>query len=113
LAKQQDKTALADLYQGLVKAEPEPDAAHQLLLGKIAEFLKRHQEAVAWYEAVPQGPHHSEARLRAINARHELGDRQGALAQVRALQADASVEDDVRRDAYLLEAELHQRSNQP
>ncbi len=113
LAKQQDKTALADLYEGLVKAEPEPDAAHQLLLGKIAEFLKRHQEAVAWYEAVPQGPHRSEARLRAINARHELGDRQGALAQVRALQTDASVEDDVRRDAYLLEAELHQRSNQP
>lgn len=111
LAKQQDEAALTALYEELAAGTDTPDPGQQLLLGKIAEFLKRHQEAVDWYQRVPDGPQRSEARLRAANARYELGDRAGALRAARAIQADAAVEDEARRDAYLLEAELYQRSD--
>src|SRR5690606_8187759 len=65
--------------------------------------------AVDWYHGVPGGPQRSEARLRAVNALHELGEKAQAADEVHAIQADAAVDDDVRRDAYLLEAELQQR----
>ncbi|MEE7547912.1 tetratricopeptide repeat protein, partial [Xanthomonas sp. Kuri4-1] len=110
LAKQKDSTALTALYDELKANAAKPDPDRRLLLGKIAEFLKRYQDAVDWYRGVPGGPLRSEARLRAANALFELDRRQEALDEVHALQADVSAEDDARRDAYVLEAELRQRS---
>ncbi|MGV8961199.1 MAG: tetratricopeptide repeat protein [Stenotrophomonas sp.] len=109
LAKQHDQPALLALYQSIAAQSASPDAAQRVLLGKMAEFLKRYQEAVDWYHGVTEGPHRSEARLRAVSAQHELGNKLQALKEVQAIQADATVEDDVRRDAYLLESELFQR----
>ena len=109
LAKQQDDRALTALYDELKADAAAPDPQRRLLLGKMAEYLKRYQEAVDWYHGVPGGPQRSEARLRAANALFELGRKPEAYAAVRALQADAVAEEDARRDAYVLEAELHQR----
>jgi len=109
LAKQDDTAALAELYRELSAQSPTPDPSHRLLLGKIAEFLKRYQEAVRWYDSVPEGELQAEAKLRMVSALHELGEHARALEQVRALQADATLDDDARRDGFLLEAELHLR----
>lgn len=109
LAKQKDDAGLLALYQDIAARAGKPDPDQRLLLGRIAEYLKRYREAVDWYHGVPGGPQRSEARLRAVNALHELGEKAQAADEVHAIQADASVDDDVRRDAYLLEAELQQR----
>lgn len=110
LAKEKDRTSLEALYGELKRNATKPDPDRRLLLGKIAEFLKRYDEAVEWYRGVPGGPQLSEARLRAASALYELGRKPEALAEARALQGDASADDDARRDAYVLEAELHQRA---
>jgi len=111
LAKQGDKAALSNLYNELSRQAAKPDPAQRLLLGKIAEYLKRYPEAVQWYHSVPGGDELSEARLRAANAQALAGRLPLALEEVHAIQSDAVVDDDVRRDAYLLEAELRQRGD--
>ena len=109
LAKQKDDAALLALYAELSKQAAKPDPAQRLLLGKIAEYLKRPSEAVDWYHSVPGGEELDEARLRAANAQYEAGRPDKAFAEVHAIQSDASVDDEARRDAYLLESELRQR----
>ncbi|MBN6114254.1 tetratricopeptide repeat protein [Xanthomonas bonasiae] len=110
LAKLQDNAALSALYAELSKETAQPDPERRLLVGKIAEFLKRYQEAVTWYRGVPAGPLRNEARLRTAGALYELGQKDAAFAEARALQDDAEADDAARRDAYVLEAELRQRS---
>ncbi|MBB4126863.1 tetratricopeptide (TPR) repeat protein [Xanthomonas translucens] len=110
LAKLQDNAALSALYEEVRKGAAQPDPERRLLLGKIAEFLKRYQEAVTWYRGVPGGPLRNEARLRTAGALYELGQKDAAFAEARALQDDAEADDAARRDAYVLEAELRQRS---
>ena len=77
--------------------------------GNALRDLKRYEEAVNWYHSVPGGPERDESRLRAANAQALAGRLPQALDEVHAIQSDAVVDDDVRRDAYLLEAELRQR----
>ena len=109
LAKQKDDAALLALYRDIAATAGKPDPEQRLLLGRMAEYLKHYREAVDWYHGVPGGPQRGEARLRAVSALHQLGDKAQASDEVRAIQADAAADDDLRRDAYLLEAELQQR----
>ncbi|WP_303749014.1 tetratricopeptide repeat protein [Stenotrophomonas pigmentata] len=112
LAKQKDDAGLLALYQDIAAKASKPDPDQRLLLGKIAEYLKRYQEAVDWYHGVPGGEHRGEAQLRAVNALYLMGDKARASKDVQAVQADTSLDDDVRRDAYLLESELQLRDGQ-
>ncbi|HVR81532.1 MAG TPA: tetratricopeptide repeat protein [Luteimonas sp.] len=109
LAKAEDKAALGKLYDELKQGATTPDPQRRLLLGQTAEFLERHAEALEWYRSVPGGPQRWQARLRAANVLHELKQSDQAYAELRQLQADAAANDDVRRDAYLLEADLRQK----
>ncbi len=109
LAKAEDNTSLGLLYDELRKDASKPDPERRLLLGQIAQFLKRPQEALEWYRGVPGGEQRTEARLRIANVLFELDKKSEAFAQVRDLQGDASADDDARRAAYLLEAELKQK----
>ncbi|NDK40135.1 hypothetical protein DT603_14925 [Pseudoxanthomonas gei] len=109
LAKAEDTMTLTLLYDELRKDASNPDPQRRLLLGQIAQFLKRPQEALEWYRGVPGGPQRTEARLRTANVLFELGRKTEAFTDVRALQADASADDEARRGAYLLEAELKQK----
>ncbi|MET0582569.1 MAG: tetratricopeptide repeat protein [Pseudoxanthomonas sp.] len=111
LAKAEDNMTLTVLYDELRKDTSKPDPERRLLLGQIAQFLKRPQEALEWYRSVPGGPQRIEARLRIANALFELGRKDEAFADARALQGDASADDDARRGAYLLEAELKQKDD--
>jgi len=111
LARAEDKPALTALYDELKRDSVEPDPARRLLLGQVAEFLERHAEALDWYHGVPGGPQRWTARLRSANVQHELGRKAEAFAALRALEGDATAEEDARRDAYLLEAELRADDN--
>ena len=112
LARAEDHEALAGLYAELSAGDRgKPDPARRMLLGRIAEFLKRPAEAVDWYRGVAGGPERQEARIRIAVALYELGRIQEAYAEAHALQNDAGSDDDARRNAYLLEGELRRRGN--
>ena len=63
LAKAENNTAL-QAYVQLQDDSSNPDPERRLLLGQTAEFLKRMDEALAWYRSVPGGPQRWQARLR-------------------------------------------------
>ncbi len=109
LAKVEDKEALAALYEELRVGSSQPDPARRLLLGQVAEFLEHHEDALVWYRSVPGGQVAIEARLRAANVLYTLGRKEDAFAEVRAMQRDAAIDEEARRAAYLVEAELHQK----
>jgi predicted Zn-dependent protease len=111
LAKAKDDPALDRLYDELKASSAEPDPSRRLLLGQIAEYLKRYEEALDWYRSVPGGDARWLARLRATSVLHELGRKQDAYAELHEIQADAAADDATRRDAYLLEAELHAKED--
>ena len=108
LARAEDKTALLALYEELRRDAGKPDPQRRLLLGQVAEFLDRHEEALAWYRDVPGGPQRWPARLRSANVLHELGRTEEAYAALHELQSDAEAPEAARRDGYLLEASLHE-----
>ena len=111
LAKAKDDAALGRLYEELEASSAEPDPARRLLLGQIAEYLKRFDAALEWYRSVPGGDARWLARLRATSVLYELGRKPDAFAELREIQADAAADDATRRDAYLLEAELHAKGD--
>ena len=113
LAQAEDKDALVALYGDLQEDSARPDPARRLLLGQIAEFLERPGEALRWYRSVPGGPARLQARLRIAAVLHGLDRSEEAFAALHALQADADAHQDARRDAYLLEAELHRDAGDP
>lgn len=106
LAEAEDMEALEVLYHELERDAVRPDPQWRLLLGQVAEFLERHEEALRWYRSVPGGPQRWQARLRGANVLHELDRGNEAYAELHDLQADAEAHENARRDAYLLEAEL-------
>nr|WP_238382938.1 hypothetical protein [Lysobacter segetis] len=108
-ARGDDKSRLQQLYDELARDAQRPDPDRRLLLGQLAEYLKHFDAALGWYTSVPGGPQRWVARLRTANVLHELGRGKEAVDSLRALQQDASAEDDVRRDAYALEAALWQK----
>ncbi|MFD0739893.1 tetratricopeptide repeat protein [Lysobacter koreensis] len=113
LARAKDNAALAKLYEELGRTAAKPDPQRRLLLGQVAEFLERNEEALAWYRGVPGGPQRWPALLRGANVLHELGRGAEAYKSLTDLQADAAVHEDARRDAYLLEAALREKDKNP
>jgi len=111
LARAEDNAALGGLYDELAKDGSEPDPDRRLLLGQIAQVLKRPQQALDWYRSVPGGPQRTEARLRIANSLYELGRKDEALAEAVKLQGDASLDDNARISAYVLESELRRKNN--
>jgi tetratricopeptide (TPR) repeat protein len=109
LARADDETGLNTLYEELQRDTETgigigPDRF--LLLGKIAEYLERPEDAVRWYGKVMPGRQRTEAQMRTASVLHGLGRKQAAFAAAHAMQNDASLDDDSRRNAYLLEAEM-------
>jgi tetratricopeptide (TPR) repeat protein len=107
LAQADDKAGVARVYDELKADSAAPDPQRRLLLGQIAEFIERHDDALAWYASVPGGQQRWQAKLRSATVLHKLKRAEEGFARLRELQSDAAAEDETRRDAYLLEAELH------
>jgi tetratricopeptide (TPR) repeat protein len=110
LSRAEDRPALTALYDQLRAAPAPPSAERLLLLGQIAGFLKRYDEALAWFDKVPGEPERADARLGAVTVLADQGRMDEALAATHAIEQDATVPDDARRDAYLLESDLQRRA---
>lgn len=110
LSRIEDNAGLEKLYAE-AKAQPvEPaDPRQRLLLGQLAETLKKHEEALDWYAAVAQGELRDVARLRRASTLHAMGRKDEGFAALRALQNDDEAQGEVVRDAYLAEAELRRK----
>ena len=106
LDKAKDKAGLATLYDELKREATRPNPMRRLLLGQVAELLERYDEALAWYANVPGEEVQGIARLRSANVLFQLRRKQEAFDALRAIQSDATLEEQSQRDAYLLEAEL-------
>ena len=111
LAQAEDKAGLGRLYDELRKVSG--SSARRLLLGQIAEYLDRGDEALDWYAGVPGGEQRRTALLRSAGVLHKMGRRDEAYARLRALQTDAALDEDSRRDAYLFEADLYREDGRP
>ena len=111
LAQAEDKPALDRAVRRASRhGASRPDPERRLLLGQMAEFLERYEEALDWYRGVPGGPqrwHGAPARgQRPARTRA----RQGGLCRAaRACSPTRRADDEARRDAYLLEAALRQK----
>ena len=112
LAAGEDKAGMEALYRELQDGTSAADPLRRLLLGQLAETMERHGEALGWYESVPGGPLRQQARIRAAMALHALDRDAEAFQRLHDLQGDATVDDETRRDAYLVEAELHREDKQ-
>lgn len=81
-------------------------AQRGLLLGLAAELGSDWREAERRYRDVRSGPERGEAQLRLAFVVQKLGRDDDAVRLLHALQRDAEVNADARRDAYALEAQL-------
>lgn len=106
LARIEDTAELTRLYRELQQESVQRNPGRLLLLGQIAHFLKRPEEALDWYAEVPAGGARIEARMRTVGVLHDLGRKEEAYREARRLQSDGLVGDEARRAAYLIEAEL-------
>jgi len=99
--------ALAQLYrEAKAMARGDSDGEWLLLLGQLAEALERHDEALDWYRAVASGASRDQAQVRVAVVLNAAGDFTAAMVQLGTVQADAQVDGEVRRDSFLLEADL-------
>lgn len=110
LVRGQDKAGLAALYAQLARTPGRSEPAHRLLLGKMAEYLGQTERALAWYRGVGAGRERGEALFRTVLLLDRSGRYPQAVAAAQAMQADVRLDGNQRRDAYLLEAELHDRA---
>ncbi|MBS0192627.1 MAG: hypothetical protein JSR34_00065 [Proteobacteria bacterium] len=106
LAKADDRPALAALYAELKAQSVAPDSERGLLLGQLAEYLKRPDEALAWYRGVQDGTAHDEARNRIAIVLESRGDLAGALEVLRAQHRDATDNVDAQVDSFRIEADM-------
>lgn len=113
LAQADDKAGVAAVYEELKRESASPNPGRRLLLGQVAEFIGRQDDALDWYASVPGGPQRWQARLRTAPVLHKLGRIDEAHARIRDIQSDATAADETRRDAYLLQADLFKNDNRP
>lgn len=106
LDKAGNRLALAALYEEIKRGATNPNPLRRLLLGQIAELLKRYDEALSWYASVPGERLQGRIRLRSASVLHAMGRKDAAFDALRAVESDAALDDDARRDGYQLEAEL-------
>ena len=106
LAKAEDSAGLAALYAEVKAQSSTPDAERGLLLGQLAEYLKRFDDALAWYRGVTDGAAHDDAQNRIAIVLEARGDLDGALAILRAQHSDATSSVDAQVESFRIEAEF-------
>lgn len=113
LATAEDKPGVGKVYDELVRDSARPDPDRRLLLGQIAEYMERYPQALEWYAGVPNGPQRWQARMRSASVLYKLERADEAFTRLHEIQDDAGADEDIRRDAYLLESELRKEAADP
>ncbi|MCE3004138.1 MAG: tetratricopeptide repeat protein [Xanthomonadaceae bacterium] len=113
-AARADDPALLAKVAAEIEALPPPRPAERVeLLGQLAELGERRDDALRWYRAVPRGERWFDAQLRIAVLLDAKGERDAALAHLEGLRS-AGIDDDANlASTFLLEAELHERHEQP
>lgn len=109
LSKAEDNPGLEALYAELKTQADSPDPRVRLLLGQIAETLEHHDQALEWYESIDEPALTGLLRLRRATTLHAMARNNDAFAALRSLQHDEEIAEDLRRDAFLAEAELRSK----
>lgn len=109
LSKAEDDPGLEALYAELKTQADSPDPRVRLLLGQIAETLEHHDQALEWYESIDEPALTGLLRLRRATTLHAMARNNDAFAALRSLQHDEEIAEDLRRDAFLAEAELRSK----
>lgn len=109
-----DTAELARIYAVMQKNRDRYAGALDFFMGKLAEAIGKKQQAVELYARVsPTGRNAFDAMVRQAVLRSQLGQPQRAHQLARTLQQDYVGEHDKLRQAYLLEAQLYLRAQQP
>jgi predicted Zn-dependent protease len=120
LAQADDDSGLTALYAELDSSQKStgklpPGPERRLLLGQLAEYLKRNDDALAWYRGIPRGVAYNDAQNRIAIVLETGGDLAGALAVLRAQQHDGGADETAQRDSFEIEAEFlakHERKDE-
>ncbi len=117
LMRAKDQAGLAKLYREASKAAGDKGSAGKslpatrlFLLGQISEMREDHETALGWYRKITAGMPWEQAQLRIALLLDKLGRGDEALARLREIQAGDIESGELIRDAYLFEADLHQRA---
>jgi len=109
LSRQHDQTGLLALYEEIANQDHISDPAQRLLLGQLAEQLELYVDALSWYRGQQFEAWYERSRLHRIRVYHAMGEKTRAFSELHAIQANSAITEVLRRDAWLLEAALHQR----
>ncbi|MEZ5544965.1 MAG: tetratricopeptide repeat protein [Lysobacteraceae bacterium] len=112
LLRAKDQDGLAKLYKEINKgsADKSLPATRLFLLGQISEMREEHETALGWYQKITAGMPWEQSRLRIALLLDKLGRSDEAIARLREIQAGDVESGELIRDAYLFEADLHQRA---
>lgn len=107
LARSNDKTLLAGLYREIGADKSERSGKRILLLGQLAELLKKNSQAIDWYRQVPESDERwFTAGMRIVVLSDKDGDEKLAASKLEDLRFAAAAESAETVDLTLLEAEL-------
>ena len=109
-ANAKDNKGLDQVYQQLAHAPADVRSASAYLLGQLAEVLDRKEEALKWYDQVPDDDDHAfDADLRSAILLQSLGRSAEAHQQLAEMQTDYLDQPAQLRRAYEVDADLYLR----
>jgi tetratricopeptide (TPR) repeat protein len=109
-ANAKDDKALAEVYKQLSQAPADVRDASAYLLGQLAEVLDRKEDALKWYDQVPDDDDHAfDADLRSAILLQSLGRSAEAHQQLAEMQTDYLDQPAQLRRAYEVDADLYMR----
>jgi tetratricopeptide (TPR) repeat protein len=109
-ASAKDDKSLAEVYKQLSQAPEDVRTASAYLLGQLAEVLGRKEDALKWYDQVPDDDDHAfDADLRTAILLQDLGRSAEAHQQLAEMQTDYLDQPAQLRRAYEVDADLYLR----
>jgi tetratricopeptide (TPR) repeat protein len=109
-ASAKDNKSLEQVYKQLAQAPADVRSASAYLLGQLAEVLGRKEDALKWYDQVPDDDDHAfDADLRTAILLQDLGRSAEAHQQLAEMQTDYLDQPAQLRRAYEVDADLYLR----
>ncbi|WP_114239985.1 tetratricopeptide repeat protein [Dyella sp. C9] len=112
-ARANDTKTINRLYTQLQRAPDDVRQNSAYLLGQLAEMLDKKEEALKWYDQVPDDDDHAfDADLRSAVLMQDLGRSADAHEQLAQMQTDYLDQPAQLRRAYEVDAELYMNEQQ-